>query len=553
MNADRVKNGYREANYVPTPFETFVLENSLASKVEWNLMLAYFVQDIQAKKQTSPEDSSLAGPAALRLLLSFPQQRILPPKAVEDCIMSLRRQWRYSLRSLTDRIPQGISETQLLPLLAQRQVSLVRASWLVKVVFLNRLASGRRTIPLPEVAQGTSSRCLQWTRAFIELLRSHAGPGRAGGCAAGPEGLFPEWNSALVYAVRTLVWQLDEGLLDLDVLIKSLLALVREYDAPSPAAQPAAASALQQQQQHPRNCRPVVPHPALIADPELQPRPFVYVGSSAGLAGAGDEAAEEEEDDDVRASAAAAASGGLAPNDGLGIAPLALALAPRTWGTAAQGALARLVRVRLDQLSTLAHAPPEAATLRWVLLTLTCTASPSLLPVNNGAGGFADPAAAALANALDLAPRHCSCCEGNENEGHTTTTAASDRPAGRISSSIIIRSARDDAEYRRLSAPTRSLLLDEAARARQNHWCCDGDMDSLALTLLPAAQQQAVAVAEVVPGPHAVSWDRFVRSTCSARLCALDQFLAALLCEKWVKGGNEGYAMCCCEQSLEVK
>jgi len=120
-----VRHGFRDQCPVDHPFEGFSgSDNAPARRVAWDLVLAYFVAEISARISASSGSTgdAAADSFAVRLLLSFPQQvstqnehhqslshsqRILPPSAVDECMAALRRQARFPLHCLVDRVPQG--------------------------------------------------------------------------------------------------------------------------------------------------------------------------------------------------------------------------------------------------------------------------------------------------------------------------------------------------------------------------------------------------------------------------------------------------------------
>ena len=123
------------------------------------------------------------------------------------------------LRELAGRVPHGLKGKTLLEALSDKQPPLLRASWCVKCVYLNK-DNGRGVGTMPAAAQ----RGLEWTRCMTEYLsdlRVNA--------AATTEKAWPRWE----FTIKLLRWQLSEGLLNHPVYLQWLVDQVRP-----PAHQP---------------------------------------------------------------------------------------------------------------------------------------------------------------------------------------------------------------------------------------------------------------------------------------------------------------------------
>ncbi|KAL6847579.1 hypothetical protein ACP4OV_022605 [Aristida adscensionis] len=188
----------------------------------------------------------------------YPEQR--------PCNEDTRRKWAEGLaqpnkrlRLLAENVPHGYRRKSLFEVLTRYNVPLLRATWFVKVTYLNQLQA-RPTSNSISSGASDNQRSNQWTKDVVEYLqqlldehgskegtvvppsfREHSSPGLAAGAnqvkvkneaspAAGdteePLVLF-KWR----YMVRLIQWHLAEELLVPSVLIEWLFNQLQERDS----------------------------------------------------------------------------------------------------------------------------------------------------------------------------------------------------------------------------------------------------------------------------------------------------------------------------------
>ncbi|KAL1830287.1 hypothetical protein ACET3Z_008699 [Daucus carota] len=92
----------------------------------------------------------------------------------KPCGEDFRKKWmeglsqpRKQLRSLADHIPHGYKKTTLFEVLIRNNVPILRATWFIKVTYLNQIRPGSSSTP--EKTQYTRSE--QWTKDVIDYLQ----------------------------------------------------------------------------------------------------------------------------------------------------------------------------------------------------------------------------------------------------------------------------------------------------------------------------------------------------------------------------------------------
>ncbi|XP_010523017.1 PREDICTED: mediator of RNA polymerase II transcription subunit 12 [Tarenaya hassleriana] len=177
----------------------------------------------------------------------FPEQRHCGEEARKKWVEGLSQQHKR-LRSLADNVPHGYRRKSLFEVLIRNNVPLLRATWFVKVTYLNQVR--------PDKTQ--SARCELWTKDVIDYLqylldellaRNNSYPTQhtkdrtpqmlytAGSVqkispasGAAPDGKEPSLHFKWWYMVRLLQWHHAEGLLIPNLIIDWVLKLLHEQE-----------------------------------------------------------------------------------------------------------------------------------------------------------------------------------------------------------------------------------------------------------------------------------------------------------------------------------
>ncbi|CAN8308935.1 unnamed protein product [Cochlearia groenlandica] len=99
----------------------------------------------------------------------FPEQRSYGEETKKKWIESLSQQHKR-LCSLADNIP-GYKRKTLFEVLIRNNVPLLRASWFIKVTYLNQVRPSSAAISSGTPDKAQTSRCEQWTKDVIEYLQ----------------------------------------------------------------------------------------------------------------------------------------------------------------------------------------------------------------------------------------------------------------------------------------------------------------------------------------------------------------------------------------------
>ncbi|KAG7614639.1 Mediator of RNA polymerase II transcription subunit 12 [Arabidopsis thaliana] len=99
----------------------------------------------------------------------FPEQRSCGEETKKRWIESLSQQHKR-LRSLADNIP-GYRRKTLFEVLIRNNVPLLRATWFIKVTYLNQVRPSPAAISSGTPEKTQASRCEQWTKDVIEYLQ----------------------------------------------------------------------------------------------------------------------------------------------------------------------------------------------------------------------------------------------------------------------------------------------------------------------------------------------------------------------------------------------
>ncbi|RLN16161.1 mediator of RNA polymerase II transcription subunit 12 [Panicum miliaceum] len=187
----------------------------------------------------------------------YPEQR--------PCNEDTRRKWAEALaqpnkrlRSLSEHVPHGYRRKSLFEVLTRYNVPLLRATWFVKVTYLNQLQA-RPTPNSISAGASDNQRSNQWTKDVVEYLqqildelcskegtvvppsfREQSSPGLSGtnqikvkteASPAGGDGEEPLVHYKWRYMVRLIQWHLTEELLVPSVLIEWLSNQLQERDS----------------------------------------------------------------------------------------------------------------------------------------------------------------------------------------------------------------------------------------------------------------------------------------------------------------------------------
>ncbi|GAB4844487.1 hypothetical protein Ancab_037865 [Ancistrocladus abbreviatus] len=100
----------------------------------------------------------------------FPEQKA--------CSEDFRRRWieglsqcHKSLHSLADHIPDGIRRKSLLDILIKNNVPLLRATWFIKIIYLNQVQPGSSSVPSGTPDRSHLSCSKLWTRDVTDYLQ----------------------------------------------------------------------------------------------------------------------------------------------------------------------------------------------------------------------------------------------------------------------------------------------------------------------------------------------------------------------------------------------
>lgn len=185
----------------------------------------------------------------------FPEQK--------SCGEDFRKKWleglsqpHKRLRSLADHVPHGYRRKSLIEVLIRNNVPLLRATWFIKVTYLNQVKPGSSSISSGASDKVQLSRSEQWTRDVIEYLQylldefvsrnsSHSTlhiRDRSQGGYAGSlqhktdsmstlfDGEEPSLHFKWWYVVRIIQWHHAEGLLLPSLIIDWVLNQLQEKD-----------------------------------------------------------------------------------------------------------------------------------------------------------------------------------------------------------------------------------------------------------------------------------------------------------------------------------
>ncbi|KAL0846059.1 hypothetical protein Bca101_019305 [Brassica carinata] len=184
----------------------------------------------------------------------FPEQKSCGEETKKKWIESLSQQHKR-LRSLADNIP-GYRRKTLFEVLIRNNVPLLRATWFIKVTYLNQVRPSTAAISSGTPDKTQNSRCEQWTKDVIEYLqylldellsRNSSYPSQqtrdrspqmlyAGSMqkiSPASTSLYGEETSLYFkwwYMVRLLQWHHAEGLLFPNLIVDWVLRLLQEKD-----------------------------------------------------------------------------------------------------------------------------------------------------------------------------------------------------------------------------------------------------------------------------------------------------------------------------------
>ncbi|KAL1213613.1 Mediator of RNA polymerase II transcription subunit 12 [Cardamine amara subsp. amara] len=184
----------------------------------------------------------------------FPEQRSCGEETKKKWIESLSQQHKR-LRSLADNIP-GYRRKTLFEVLIRNDVPLLRATWFIKVTYLNQVRPSPAAISSGTPDKTQTSRCEQWTKDVIEYLqylldellsRNSAYPAqqtrdrspqmlytgsmqKISPASASLYGEEPSLYFKWWYMVRLLQWHHAEGLLLPNLIVDWVLRLLQEKE-----------------------------------------------------------------------------------------------------------------------------------------------------------------------------------------------------------------------------------------------------------------------------------------------------------------------------------
>ncbi|CAK9134408.1 unnamed protein product [Ilex paraguariensis] len=186
----------------------------------------------------------------------YPEQR--------PCVEDFRKKWieglsqhHKRLRSLADHVPHGYRRTSLFEVLIRNNVPLLRATWFIKVTYLNQVRPGSSSVSSGASDKTHFTRSEQWTKDIIYYLQylldefisrnnSHSNvhirdrspqlayvgstQNKSDPAAALVDGEEPSLHFKWWYVVRILQWHHAEGLVLPSVLIDWVLNQLQEKE-----------------------------------------------------------------------------------------------------------------------------------------------------------------------------------------------------------------------------------------------------------------------------------------------------------------------------------
>lgn len=178
----------------------------------------------------------------------------------KPCGEDFRKKWmeglsqpRKQLRSLADHVPHGYKKTTLFEVLIRNNVPILRATWFIKVTYLNQIRPGSSSTP--EKTQYTRSE--QWTKDVIDylqhlldefVLRSKSLPivnvrdrssqissgsmhHKNGKISSTVDSEDPSFQFKWWYVVRIIQWHYTEKLLVPSLIIDWILKQIQEKES----------------------------------------------------------------------------------------------------------------------------------------------------------------------------------------------------------------------------------------------------------------------------------------------------------------------------------
>ncbi|CAI9101843.1 OLC1v1039263C1 [Oldenlandia corymbosa var. corymbosa] len=101
----------------------------------------------------------------------FPEQRPCGEEFRKKWIEGLSQQHKR-LRSLADHVPHGFRRKALIEVLIRNEVPLLRATWFVKVTYLNQVRPGSSNLSAGVPDKSQFSRSEQWTKDVLDYLQT---------------------------------------------------------------------------------------------------------------------------------------------------------------------------------------------------------------------------------------------------------------------------------------------------------------------------------------------------------------------------------------------
>ncbi|KAB2609937.1 mediator of RNA polymerase II transcription subunit 12-like [Pyrus ussuriensis x Pyrus communis] len=184
----------------------------------------------------------------------FPEQKPCGEELRKKWIEGLSQQHKR-LRSLADHVPHGYRKRSLFEVLTRNNVPLLRATWFIKVNYLNQFRPGSTNISSGTSDKAQLSRTELWTKDIIDYLQylldelfsrnnshstSHnrdrspqilyAGSQRGDPASAVLDGEEPSVHFKWWYVVRLLQWHHAEGLLLPTLIIEWVLSQLQDKE-----------------------------------------------------------------------------------------------------------------------------------------------------------------------------------------------------------------------------------------------------------------------------------------------------------------------------------
>ncbi|XP_065859577.1 mediator of RNA polymerase II transcription subunit 12 isoform X2 [Euphorbia lathyris] len=232
LSREYVQSGYKETvEGLEEPREISLTQVQAFSKpitVKCREALRKYLRAINESRAQKRKAGQVYGVPLSGSLLTkpgvYPEQR--------PCGEDFKKKWieglsqpHKRLRSLVDHVPHGYRKKSLFEVLIRNNVPLLRATWFIKVTYLNQVRPSSGSISAGTADKTQILRTELWTKDVVDYLQ-----GRSDSAPLFIDGEEPSLHFKWWYVVRLLHWHHSEGLLLPSVIIDWVLAQLQEKD-----------------------------------------------------------------------------------------------------------------------------------------------------------------------------------------------------------------------------------------------------------------------------------------------------------------------------------